>query len=731
MFLRVGNAWTEVSDASPKEEAFVRDFLSVRTKGRHGKLTFTSLLRSGKFPAGLSRRIVARARENGFEVQVVKRTTEVEMLGGHSHGSWAAFPHQIQAVEEIRAHRRGIIQHSTGCLSGDTQIEVNRNGFSFKLPLRDLVKRLRGQRIGRGGGPHWNLGVPTTVRYRDSDGCIRLGKLRDAYASGRKTTFLLQTAIGKSIRATADHRFLTPGGWKPLSLLRADDEVLVALGAPTQTKKQRKRHYDIVGRLYRHPYAGRRNTARGDLASVPKHRLVVEAALNKVSYDDYVRDLRGGGSVAGYTFLDPKIWAVHHEDGNPRNNHLENLQVLSHKEHASQHGKEGGWRRVTEKTGPTKITHITEFGEEETYDIEMECEPHNFMANGFVVHNSGKGDLIAFLCTRFPKARVLVVVTSKELLRDMYRRLREKMKLRSVGRYGDGHREDGRVIVAIDDSLRRMPMELLRRFEVILGDEVHGAAAASYLEPLLQCVNAPYRVGFSGTPLDRADRRTVYILGAFGEVIHRYMPREAAEDGVISKARIVMVPFQHEVHSTRGGYSEWELRAYARNRVRNLLALRLLSQDSKRSMGFLRTIKHQEELARLVGTSALTVNHEDSAEAMDQALQRFRAGGKILLSTPILRQGTDIAEVERVVNLAGGKAIVDVIQKVGRGSRIRQPDGTLKESFEVYDIDDRGCGCGVRGEPTSYLHKSCEWLERHSDERRAAYWKYGYTVHDP
>jgi hypothetical protein len=68
----------------------------------------------------------------------------------------------------------------------------------------------------------------------------------------------------------------------------------------------------------------------------------------------------------------------------------------------------------------------------------------------------------------------------------------------------------------------------------------------------------------------------------------------------------------------------------------------------------------------------------------------------------------------------------DVIQKVGRGSRIRQPDGTLKESFEVYDIDDRGCGCGVRGEPTSYLHKSCEWLERHSRLRRAAYEKFGY-----
>ena len=39
---------------------------------------------------------------------------------------------------------------------------------------------------------------------------------------------------------------------------------------------------------------------------------------------------------------------------------------------------------------PTEITSITPCGVEMTYDIEMAEDPHNYIANGFVVHNSGK-----------------------------------------------------------------------------------------------------------------------------------------------------------------------------------------------------------------------------------------------------------------------------------------------------------------------------------------------------
>ena len=94
-----------------------------------------------------------------------------------------------------------------------------------------------------------------------------------------------------------------------------------------------------------------------------------------------------------------------------------------------------------------------------------------------------------------------------------------------------------------------------------------------------------------------------------------------------------------------------------------------------------------------------------------------------LVSTPILRQGIDIAEVATVINAAGGKAVIDVIQKIGRGSRRNLGNGQTKDDFWVVDFDDRGCGC-------LGAHKSCEWFERHSQLRRKAYRKYGDTVID-
>jgi DNA polymerase III alpha subunit len=49
--------------------------------------------------------------------------------------------------------------------------------------------------------------------------------------------------------------------------------------------------------------------------------------------------------------------------------------------------------KVPENTSFIKIKRITFEGEEETYDIKMQAPGNNFLANGFVVHNSGMQDL--------------------------------------------------------------------------------------------------------------------------------------------------------------------------------------------------------------------------------------------------------------------------------------------------------------------------------------------------
>lgn len=724
MLIHAGNSYSKIISANEDELTLVKQLLSYRTASYMGRAQVQSLLKNSMFPAGLTRKLVKAVREKGFTVELVQRKRRDLIEDGYTIDGivWEPRPHQAAALDAIRLRTRGLVQHATGCLSGDTIIEANRAGWSFKITIRDLVKRLHSETIGRGGGPPWNLSVPTTVRYRDNDGYIRLGVIKDAYYSGVKTTYILTTECGKAIRATGDHRFLTADGWKPLSAISVTDQVFVRCSVPAKNPESyKKKNYLVVGGLKYHPYAGRRNIKRGG-HSVARHRLVIEAALNNLTLPVYVDLLRSGcAELSNLKFLDPAVFAVHHVDENHKNNDISNLCVVAHKEHAAQHALNGGWKHITERTTLSRVVSITRYQDEDTYDIEMADEPHNFIANGFVVHNSGKGDLIGLLAAKI-KGRVLIIAPSQKLQRDLYERCR-KFEVRA-GRLGGGYRETKqRVIVAVDDSLKRLSDKDLETFDAILADEAHGVAATTLIRPIMKCINAEIRLGFSATPLDRSDKKGLFIVGALGETIHRYTPAQAAEDGVISKANLKMVRFWHTSMYRTGDYVEWERQALAENLARNLLITRMVTETASPRIVFTRTKAHQAELVKLIGSSVDYVNDQTPPLVMERIIKKLQTGEvETLVSTPIFRQGIDIPALKTVINAAGGKATIDVIQKVGRGSRILQKDGSKKESFDVIDVYDIGCGC--QGE----VHKTCEWLHRHSTERQEAYEKYGYEV---
>ena len=344
---------------------------------------------------------------------------------------------------------------------------------------------------------------------------------------------------------------------------------------------------------------------------------------------------------------------------------------------------------------------------------------------GLIQHatGGGKSDLIGLLSALI-QGRVLIIATSKKLQEDLVSRCR-KFHVHP-GQVGCGyHDTKKRVVVCNDDSLKKLTKQELLSFQAILEDEVHGAAAKSVNSVLMKCLNAEIRIGFSATALDRADKKGLFIVGALGETIHRYTPQQAAADGVISKAKLFMPSYQHRYLQDTETYVDWEKLAIATNPTRNLMILRLVHETKAPRILFVRTKIHQQLLVELIGESCGYVNDETPKDKADNTVKDLRSGRiGTLVSTPIYRQGIDIPEIKTVINAAGGKATIDVIQKVGRGSRILQPDGSKKETFSVYDIRDVGCGC--LGE----IHKSCEWLHKHSTERRKAYEKYGYTVEE-
>jgi thymidylate synthase ThyX len=75
---------------------------------------------------------------------------------------------------------------------------------------------------------------------------------------------------------------------------------------------------------------------------------------------------------------------VHHINSLPHDNRMENLIKVCVKCHARLHC--GWWLAVV--AHPDEIVSIELVGEEDVYDLRMRPPLHNYIANGFVVHNS-------------------------------------------------------------------------------------------------------------------------------------------------------------------------------------------------------------------------------------------------------------------------------------------------------------------------------------------------------
>lgn len=307
----------------------------------------------------------------------------------------------IHARRELGARMQGglLITGPAGCLAGDTILHINRGGKGSKITIKDLVARTNGTPRGTPGGGHWRSDIPTRVARAVGD-VIRLGPLAAAWESGIKQTYTLRTEGGREIRATDEHPFLTPEGWFRLGDLRVGMSVLVNVG------RGRSNHAPKAQYRYRytnhHPHQSRVVKGAGEF-KVPEHRLAVEAEANDLGLDTFIAMLRTDPiRSAKRTFLDPAMH-VHHLDGNPRNNALDNLVVLTATEHHRLHSA-SKMNHVLWQVGEDKIVSIEPFGEEMTYDIEVADDPHNFIANGFVVHNTGKTRGVVHAVERYNEA---------------------------------------------------------------------------------------------------------------------------------------------------------------------------------------------------------------------------------------------------------------------------------------------------------------------------------------
>ena len=107
----------------------------------------------------------------------------------------------------------------SGCLTGDTLVTVACTGA--RVPIRELVDRT--------DACVWALDEQT---WR-----LKPAPVGRAFRTGRKPVFRLTTRLGRTIRATANHRFLTFEGWKRLDELQTGDRVALPRQVMSSSKQ--------------------------------------------------------------------------------------------------------------------------------------------------------------------------------------------------------------------------------------------------------------------------------------------------------------------------------------------------------------------------------------------------------------------------------------------------------------------------------------------------------------
>jgi len=286
-----------------------------------------------------------------------------------------------------------------GCLADSSYIQFE-------------VKGLDGRRINHKGGaietlyrrfhklPQMTAGPKQTlddVMYfapsMNDEGRITQNRILDVVCHGAKECYEVSVKGMEKIVVTIDHEFFTGDQYEPLEKLKAGSKVFVHRNvyytSDEPVDRNNRRSYLFVKH---HPIAGTKIVAGVYVYQrLARSRAVIEAKMNGLEFDEYIARLNSG-LIDGLEFL-PREHHVHHKDENFLNDDIDNLIVLDGEEHNKQHAIQEH-NNLRFEVVETEITSIQNVGMRETYDVKMAPPYHNVIADGFVVHNCGKSEVL-------------------------------------------------------------------------------------------------------------------------------------------------------------------------------------------------------------------------------------------------------------------------------------------------------------------------------------------------
>jgi len=271
------------------------------------------------------------------------------------------------------------------CLTGDTIVYKDRKkarGYN-EITIADLYKMQNSSGFWKHKPNHFK---DVKIRSLDEEtGLFFRNNLIEVIDNGFAPVYEILTENGYRIKATGNHRFMmADGSYSYLDNFNVNDLIAVNGSIERKTGVCLDCGIGISRRAVRCKPCCDKNQLKDDaLLTSARQRKECRAAIIEHGFCESC-----GASECRLV--------VHHKDENPYNNDAENLSVLCEGCHRKHHFKQWtlGDPYSHKYVSYDKIISITYVGEENVYDLSMEGPNHNFVANGFVSHNSGPEPLV-------------------------------------------------------------------------------------------------------------------------------------------------------------------------------------------------------------------------------------------------------------------------------------------------------------------------------------------------
>lgn len=208
---------------------------------------------------------------------------------------------------------------------------------------------------------------------------------------------------------------------------------------------------------------------------------------------------------------------------------------------------------------------------------------------------------------------------------------------------------------------RRSGMDGIRSRKVLVIDEFHHSAAATYQDISFAASEAYYRLGLTGT-LYRADGRDLAMHSVLSRCVYRRSVSEMVELGRLVPARVAMVRVPTSLGDVSG--RDAYVAGVTANDYRNGLAsiaAQWLVHLGKRVLVLVKEVAHAETLAAMIPGSSQVDGRDNAAVAAE--LERFTRGDiRCLIGTSVIGEGVDVPAADAIVYAAGGRSRVKVVQ---------------------------------------------------------------------